>query len=344
LEADLQSTKQLVEAEQQRANELQADLQSRYLHSIEQQKQEQQRKQESKEHASETEVDLSFQKMQQELQRVQESLQQERNKTKTLEANKESTQKHERQQELQAASSDELKQLRAELELAQAAREQALTKAESLEVQLEQANKIAAQSDLQQCVPNSTSKESTQKQEGHQEPQAASSDELKQLREELELAQAAQEQALTKAESLEVQLEQTKKIAAQSDVQQCVPNSLVEEKQKLQEALEEERHKSSDIQSELKSAEKLAAKLEADLKLEKMCTRALRRQNLKDEDTAYQAVGNVLLQAIDKAPEKDRAKTKKQLLLCFHPDKNPATELANRITQLINCHAMNSEE
>lgn len=169
---------------------------------------------------------------------------------------------------------------------------------------------------------------------------------LKSLREECaqkqaerDLVQVECEKAKSKAERLEVQLEQAKRFNEESSEEHQIFSSSREDQENLKDVLEQERRRTRDIEAELRAQKRRATQLEADLKLEQGCTRALRRQSFKDGDTAFQAIGNVLLQAIESAPEQSRAKTKRQLLLCFHPDKNPATDLAHRITQLINSHA-----
>lgn len=62
------------------------------------------------------------------------------------------------------------------------------------------------------------------------------------------------------------------------------------------------------------------------------------RDSVSRTPAADDAVGNfgeVLLQSIAAAPEEERAKMRKQLLLCFHPDRNPVSEVATRLTQVL---------
>merc|ERR1712048_58550 len=49
-----------------------------------------------------------------------------------------------------------------------------------------------------------------------------------------------------------------------------------------------------------------------------------------------QSLGTALQRTIWEAPLAQRPAVKKKLLLCFHPDKNPATDVATRVTQILN--------
>jgi hypothetical protein len=58
------------------------------------------------------------------------------------------------------------------------------------------------------------------------------------------------------------------------------------------------------------------------------------RQQMTDDDS-IEAFGEVLKKLIVSKSGLEASKTKRQLLFCFHPDKNPATEIATRITQIL---------
>jgi hypothetical protein len=58
------------------------------------------------------------------------------------------------------------------------------------------------------------------------------------------------------------------------------------------------------------------------------------RQQMTDDDS-IEAFGEVLKKLIVSKSGIEASKTKRQLLFCFHPDKNPATEIATRITQIL---------
>lgn len=53
------------------------------------------------------------------------------------------------------------------------------------------------------------------------------------------------------------------------------------------------------------------------------------------DTAAIEAVGGILQRSVRNLPEEKRQNFKRQLLLCFHPDRNPATELATRVTQIL---------
>lgn len=54
------------------------------------------------------------------------------------------------------------------------------------------------------------------------------------------------------------------------------------------------------------------------------------------DDESIDAFGEVLKRMIVGKSTSEAQKVKRQLLFCFHPDKNPATEVATRITQILN--------
>jgi len=55
------------------------------------------------------------------------------------------------------------------------------------------------------------------------------------------------------------------------------------------------------------------------------------------DDAAIETLGAMLQRSMQQAPTETRQNFKRQLLLCFHPDRNPATEVATRVTQILNC-------
>jgi len=64
-----------------------------------------------------------------------------------------------------------------------------------------------------------------------------------------------------------------------------------------------------------------------------------RQSGLTDENSenaAVEAFGELLLRKVCNAPTDKQNSLKRQLLLCFHPDRNPATEVATRLTQILN--------
>jgi len=54
------------------------------------------------------------------------------------------------------------------------------------------------------------------------------------------------------------------------------------------------------------------------------------------DDESIDAFGEVLKKMMVGKSASEAQKVKRQLLFCFHPDKNPATDVATRITQILN--------
>jgi len=104
----------------------------------------------------------------------------------------------------------------------------------------------------------------------------------------------------------------------------------------LAEKLARERRQSEEYQQR-RDAALVAIKQEQDrllrLRREVEDVKLQRRSNPTD---AIEQMGDMLLNTLRNAPPGRRASVKKKLLLSFHPDKNPAHELATRITQILN--------
>jgi predicted nucleic acid-binding Zn-ribbon protein len=55
------------------------------------------------------------------------------------------------------------------------------------------------------------------------------------------------------------------------------------------------------------------------------------------DEAAIETLGAMLQRSIQQVPMETRQNFKRQLLLCFHPDRNPAKDVATRVTQILNC-------
>mmetsp|Transcript_174 Transcript_174/g.382 ORF Transcript_174/g.382 Transcript_174/m.382 type:complete len:331 (-) Transcript_174:98-1090(-) len=54
------------------------------------------------------------------------------------------------------------------------------------------------------------------------------------------------------------------------------------------------------------------------------------------DDATIEALAGILQRDLQRVPVDQRQSIRKQMLLCFHPDRNPAKEVATRITQILN--------
>uniref|UniRef100_A0A7S1R7C2 J domain-containing protein n=1 Tax=Alexandrium catenella TaxID=2925 RepID=A0A7S1R7C2_ALECA len=116
--------------------------------------------------------------------------------------------------------------------------------------------------------------------------------------------------------------------------------------------LAEQRHALRKLQLELQREKERAQKLDAELQSEQREGRAHRRERLRrqgslpslravsltdkvSDSAAIEALGGILQRSMRDLPAERRQNFKRQLLLCFHPDRNPATEVATRVTQIL---------
>lgn len=182
-----------------------------------------------------------------------------------------------------------------------------------------------------------------------------------------EAHRAEAEQALARVAVLTTQLEelrskaeeakdaaQTKwnsKLVAQLKQLQEEHDQVQRSKERLTRELQREQDEAAPFRRELQSAREAVQRLEEQLQQARTEALAYRRQStsrlsssrsgdnlrmeISDEDT-IEAVGGLLLRSIQNVPEEKRANIRKQLLLCFHPDRNPAAEMAKKVTQMLN--------
>mmetsp|Transcript_33496 Transcript_33496/g.77841 ORF Transcript_33496/g.77841 Transcript_33496/m.77841 type:complete len:448 (-) Transcript_33496:91-1434(-) len=104
--------------------------------------------------------------------------------------------------------------------------------------------------------------------------------------------------------------------------------------QKLQEALQRERQRSQQLESQIRASGR--APHERLRRQGSMPSLASGFAEDLAEAAAIDALGGILQRSIRSVPADKRQNFKRQLLLCFHPDRNPATEVATRVTQILN--------
>jgi len=120
----------------------------------------------------------------------------------------------------------------------------------------------------------------------------------------------------------------------------------------LQNLLDEEKRSTQKLESQLCEEQKITAALREEFharmlgdtdrlaKLEN-CSILMQTPKLSDEER-IDLFGDVLKRTIEALPIQEGLRFKRQLLFCFHPDKNPALGIANRMSQILNSFSASS--
>jgi len=120
--------------------------------------------------------------------------------------------------------------------------------------------------------------------------------------------------------------------------ERLTPQELASSLKKITEQLDKERLRSRNLERLLNQREfQTALRASFGTAHDVECSKSLHCHARPPRDeVVLDTLGEMLLRKIQTAPEHSRQNMKKQLLLCFHPDKNPITEVAMRMTQLLN--------
>mmetsp|Transcript_29391 Transcript_29391/g.80333 ORF Transcript_29391/g.80333 Transcript_29391/m.80333 type:complete len:423 (-) Transcript_29391:212-1480(-) len=121
---------------------------------------------------------------------------------------------------------------------------------------------------------------------------------------------------------------QKAKLVAQLKEAQREYDALYENFEAQQEKLQNEIARTKILEEELRA--------QSAMRVPSMPVRMISPWAARSEFGAVDTVGELLKRSITNAPPERRDQVKKQLLLCFHPDRNPNVEVANRITQILN--------
>lgn len=181
------------------------------------------------------------------------------------------------------------------------------------------------------------------------------------LRQQLEICQqelvqikADQRETSEKAKKASKLAAQLKELQKELDDSNRQRRNLLTDLQKERHDLEKARQTATRAQEAVVQERKRCLLLEADLSRAKDELRSTphrerpRRQTIghgytspnldaPSDDAAIETLGAMLQRSVMQAPMETRQNFKRQLLLCFHPDRNPAKEVATRVTQILNC-------
>jgi len=143
---------------------------------------------------------------------------------------------------------------------------------------------------------------------------------------------------------------QLKELQKEHDEAHQQRRGLLADLQRERHELEKQRHAAQRSQEALAQERKRSLLLEAELNRCKEERRSSSRPSRVRHSTgnaptldspsdaaAIEALGAMLQRSMQQVPTETRQNFKRQLLLCFHPDRNPAKEVATRVTQILNC-------
>jgi len=102
------------------------------------------------------------------------------------------------------------------------------------------------------------------------------------------------------------------------------------------EKLAEERGRTRQLDEEVRDLRRENRVLQRDKRRSASSPRLPGLSDESSEAAAVELFGELLLRKVSNAPSDKQNSLKRQLLLCFHPDRNPATEVATRLTQILN--------